>query len=204
MQSPAFLTISDLWIERGEKDLCKGFHLNVRKGEIIRILGANGAGKSSLFKAIIGILNPLEGRIEYDGQDVTQEKNALLQETLYIGHTSGLKDALTVEENLRHYFPSASCDAIRLALASLEIEALAESLVNTLSAGQVRRATLARLWLTEKTLWLLDEPFTSLDAQGVERLEAHIQKHTASGGIVMLSTHQALTALQSRDVALIS
>jgi len=204
LQSPVFLTISDLWIERGEKDLCKGFNLDVRAGEVIRILGANGAGKSSLLKVITGIFTPLEGRINYCGQEITHDKKQLLQNTLYIGHSSGLKNVLTVQENLRYYFPHTSLESIQSVLSLLGIFDLADALVKTLSAGQIRRTALARLWLSESKLWLLDEPFSSLDIGGIAFLEARIKQHVDSGGIVILTTHQALNTIRSREVDLLS
>lgn len=203
MQSSS-LTISDIWIERGEIDLCKGLSFSVQSGEVVRILGENGAGKSSLLKVIAGMLRPLEGKIEYFGHDVTVERHLLQQDLLYIGHSVGVKSLLSVEENLRWYCPDVTSEGLLSVLALLELSDYKGALVKQLSAGQARRVALARLWLTNKILWLLDEPFASLDTSGVELLEKRIQHHILSGGLVILTTHQDLRVLASRDVALLS
>lgn len=204
MQSPAFLTVSDLWIERGERDLCEGLSFNVRIGEIIRILGDNGAGKSSLLKVIAGVMSPLEGEVFYLGKNCTQTYIELQQDTIYIGHSSGLKEALTVKENLRWYCPNVSNEKLYFALSCLGLSTLSNTLVKALSVGQRRRVALSRLWLQDKKLWLLDEPFASLDSEGIVLLENHIQQYVMSGGTVILTTHQALTSIHSRDIALLS
>jgi heme exporter protein A len=203
LQSSSFLTISDLWIERGERDLCKGLCFDVQIGEIVRILGENGAGKSSLLKVIAGLMAPLEGRIFYSGKDITSNQNTLQQNTIYIGHSTGVKSVLTVEENIRLYCPNISSKKLHSVLSDLGLLSHIGSLVKTLSAGQIRRVALSRLWLSDKTLWLLDEPFAALDAQGVQALEMHIQQYVTSGGTVILTTHQALNAIHSRDIELL-
>lgn len=202
MQSSSFLTISDLWIERGERDLCKSLSFDVQSGDVLRILGENGTGKSSLLKVIAGILSPLEGDIFYKGQEVTEKRQILQENTLYLGHSVGAKKALTVEENLRWYCPTSSSNELHSALNTLGLLAFSDSFVSTLSAGQTKRVALSRLWLSKQKLWLLDEPFASLDAEGVSILEKRIAEHTALGGAVMLTTHQDLLSLQSRDICL--
>ena len=204
MQSSTFLTISDLWIERGERDLCKGLCFDIQAGEIIRILGGNGAGKSSLLKVVAGLMAPLEGCFFYSGQDITNNRSTLQQNTIYIGHLTGIKNVLTVEENIRLYCPSVSSKKLHSALSDLDLLSQVDSPVKTLSAGQVRRVALSRLWLSDKPLWLLDEPFASLDSQGVGKLERRIQQHVTSGGAVVLTTHQALSSIHSRDIALLT
>lgn len=202
MQSSSFLTISDLWIERGERDLCKSLSFDVQFGDVLRILGENGTGKSSLLKVIAGILLPLEGDIFYDGQEVTEKRYILQENTLYLGHSAGVKKTLTVEENLRWYCPSASSEELHSALEILGLLSFLGSSVETLSAGQTKRVALSRLWLSQQKLWLLDEPFVSLDAEGVSILEKRIAQHTTSGGAVILTTHRDLLSLQSREIRL--
>lgn len=204
MQSSASLTISDLWIERGERDLCKGLSFSVQSGDVVRILGENGAGKSSLLKVIAGALSPLEGQILYSGEDVTLDRNPLQQDAIYLGHSVGVKSQLTVAENLRWYCPVTPLNELCSVLTQLDLIDQADVLVKKLSAGQARRVALARLWLSKKIIWLLDEPFASLDARGVALLEKRIQQHVLSGGLVVLSTHQDLLSIASRDVVLLS
>lgn len=202
MQSSASLTISDLWIERGERDLCKGLSFEVQSGEALRVLGENGAGKTSLLKVIAGILVPLEGKIEYCGQDVSTDRSLLQQNIIYIGHAAGVKSLLTVEENLRWYCPKLSVEELNTVATDLDLLPLLDSCVKQLSAGQRRRVALARLWLNKKSFWLLDEPFASLDVRGVAMLEARIQRHLLSGGLVVLTTHHDLHVLSPRDLVL--
>ncbi|WP_137169285.1 cytochrome c biogenesis heme-transporting ATPase CcmA [Marinomonas sp. FW-1] len=204
MQSSASLTISDLWIERGERDLCKDFSFSAQSGEVVRILGENGAGKSSLLKVIVGVISPLEGTIVYLGEDVTLDRAPLLQDAIYIGHSVGVKSLLTVAENIRRYCPTVSPEALSAVLKKLDLLDHMNAFASTLSAGQLRRVALARLWLTDKTLWLLDEPFAALDSTAIALLEERIRLHVSSGGLVVLTTHQALRSLPCRDVALMS
>jgi heme exporter protein A len=204
LQSSASLTISDLWIERGERDLCRGLSFDVRSGEVLRILGENGTGKSSLLKAIVGVITPIEGTIYYLGKNVTQCRDVLIENTLYIGHAVGVKRLLSVEENLRWYCPDVSSDELNSTLEHLGLRPFRDTLVTSLSAGQTKRVALARLWLSEKTLWLLDEPFASLDAKGCTILESRIQQHVSLGGFVVLTTHQDLRLVSARDVVLLS
>lgn len=203
MQSSASLTILDLWIERGERDLCKGLSFSVQSGEVVRILGENGAGKSSLLKVIAGVLSPLEGQILYSGEDVTLDRSPLQQDAIYLGHSVGVKSLLTVAENLRWYCPNVSTSTLYSVLTQLDLIDLVDVLVKKLSTGQARRVALARLWLNKKTLWLLDEPFASLDVRGVALLEERIQQHVLLGGLVILTTHQDLLSIAPRDVALL-
>ncbi|MBJ7536774.1 cytochrome c biogenesis heme-transporting ATPase CcmA [Marinomonas transparens] len=202
MQSIVSLTISDLWIERGDRDLCKGLFFELKSGQVMRVLGENGAGKSSLLKVIAGVIAPLEGQIQYAGQDVTHDRKILQQDAIYIGHSAGIKSVLTVEENLRRYYPSASADELEAVLDNLSILDLADTPAKKLSAGQTRRVALARLWLSKKNVWLLDEPFAALDIKGIALLESHIEQHVLAGGLVMLTTHQDLHSIQSYDLVL--
>jgi len=204
LQPSVSLTISDLWIERGERDLCQGLSFVVQSGEVLRILGENGAGKTSLLKVIAGVIVPLEGQIVYAEKGIGQDPSLLLENTLYIGHSAGVKRLLTVEENLRWYCPGVSPGELNAVLLHLDLLSCFELPVKALSAGQFKRVALARLWLSKKTLWLLDEPFASLDAKGIEILEDHIQQHVCSGGLVVLTTHQDLRSISSREVVLLS
>lgn len=168
----------------------------------MRILGENGAGKSSLLKVIVGVISPLEGRLFYSGEDVTIDRHSLQHDSVYIGHSIGIKSLLTVAENIRWYCPDVSSEALITVLKQLDMLDHIDALAKTLSAGQLRRVALTRLWLTEKTLWLLDEPFASLDVGAIALLEERIQLHVSSGGLVVLTTHQDLRSISCRDVAL--
>jgi heme exporter protein A len=199
------LSISGLFIERSERILCENFSCQVRAGEVVRIMGENGAGKSTLLKIIAGILQPLEGKILFAGEDVSFHRDMLQKQLLYLGHHAGIKSVFSVAENLRWYCPNQSISEIEDALATVGLDGYSETPAHQLSAGQQRRIALARLWLTDKKVWLLDEPFTALDVTGVSVLENKIKQHTEIGGLVILTTHQSLSdALCVKEIQLTS
>lgn len=202
MHSVAILTISDLWVERGESDLLNGLSFSARSGDVVHVTGANGAGKSTFFKALLGLLPILSGSMTFNGDSLTQQRQNFLNNTLYIGHSAGLNGALTVMENIRWYLPKCSEKIIEQALSELSLGAFAETQLHALSAGQVRRVALVRLWLSEQQIWLLDEPFTALDQGLISMLEAKMAAHVASGGIVILASHLPLAHLSYLQVEL--
>mgnify|MGYP000091351244 FL=1 len=202
LQKSVNLQATNLWIERGERDLCRDLSFSVRSGELVRIAGENGAGKSSLIKAILGWVRIEEGELEFNGEDVTLHRDVLLQNQLYLGHTPGIKSVFTALENLKLYCPEASEAALEQALAHVQLQAFADTPAAQLSAGQKRRIALARLWLTDKALWFLDEPFTALDVKGVEALELCMGTHLKNGGAIVITTHQPLLHLSPKTVEL--
>lgn len=202
MQKSVNLQVRHLCIERGDRELCQDLSFSVQSKELVRIAGENGAGKSSLIKALLGWLPIEEGQIEFNGEDVTLHRHSLLQNQLYLGHNPGIKTVFTALENLRVYCPEASEDALEEALTQVQLSAFAETPAAQLSAGQKRRIALARLWLTRKPLWLLDEPFTALDVKGVAALEHCMEQHLAQGGAVLITTHQPLLHLAPKVVEL--
>lgn len=156
------LQINNFWIERNERQLCRDLSFSVSDGELVRIAGDNGAGKSSLIKAILGWIPIEEGLIRLNGEDITQNRDLLLFDQIYLGHTPGIKSILSVKENLRMYCPNASEVALNEALQQVNLELFDDTPAAQLSAGQKRRVALARLWLTKKRIWFLDEPFTTI------------------------------------------
>jgi len=199
------LSISGLFIERSERILCENFSCQIKAGEVARIMGENGAGKSTLLKVIAGILQPLEGTILFAGEDISFHRDMLQKHLLYLGHHAGIKSVFSVAENLKWYCPNKDIDAIEEALAIVGLAGYSDSPAHQLSAGQQRRIALARLWLTDKKVWLLDEPFTALDVKGVSVLEDKIKQHTDNGGMVILTTHQSLgDALCVKEIQLAS
>ncbi len=202
MQSPASLTLKNVWLERAERNLCEGFCLTLQGGEAVRMVGENGVGKSSLLKAILGLINLAEGDIEYCLNKVMLSRQEMLEQTLYIGHSAGLKPTLTVEENLRYYAPNASSAEIMAALDVFALAKFVHAPIKKLSAGQARKVALCRLGLSERTLWLLDEPYTALDVQAIAALENLMQQHLANGGILLLTSHQAPVSFTPRQVEL--
>jgi heme exporter protein A len=188
LQFNEYLSLQSISLTRGERNLVSNLNLHLAPGESLALTGANGAGKSSLLRAIAGLL-PYEGVIN---------RADLLH---YAGHLDPVKSYLTVEENLKFW-----CDFENTPVKGLEIVGLSniKHLQGAvLSAGQKRRLTLARLIAIPRSLWLLDEPTAALDHAGCELLDQLIADHTAKGGIVVVATHQRINAL-SREFCLTS
>lgn len=189
------LEVRDLTCERGERVLFRGLHFAVRPGTLVRIAGSNGAGKTTLLRLMTGLMRPLEGEILWRGTPVQKASQDFWKELCYIGHRNGVKDDLSVLENVLinaeiAAVPTTEAKALD-ALEAVGLEDFVDVPAGQLSQGQRRRVALARLWLSSATpLWVLDEPFTALDVRGVARLADLIAEHVAEGGIVMLVTHQ--------------
>lgn len=201
------LTLSDICIERAERLLCQRLNKTLNAGHLYRILGENGAGKTSLLKVIAGLLLPLEGQVTVNVTNLAkgQDQQALLiNNSEYIGHRYGVKSHLSVLENIACYCPHAGHEEGQKVLTLLGLASYQDDLVKHLSAGQAKRVALARLWLSNKSIWLLDEPFSSLDKDGVALLEAKFQQHIDSGGLIVLTTHQDLFAIPVQTIELMS
>ena len=169
-------------LDRGARRLLSGVSFAVRPGECWQMLGSNGSGKTSLLRAISGLT-----RLGLQGQRFCTES------VLYQGHLPGLKPLLSCTENLRWHGSGRVTDnaeKIAAALKQVGLEGYENTLICQLSAGQQRRVGLARLWLSEAQLWLLDEPFTAIDVDGTAILEAQVQRHCADGGAAVFTSHQ--------------
>lgn len=180
---------------RGERRLFADLNVRVERGTLLAVVGENGSGKTSLLRMFSSLLPPEQGAVLWEGQDIQQLKELYSAQLTYIGHLNGIKDDLTPVENVMSAMALAGEPCSRLAaqeaLEAIGLKRLVYRLPSkVLSQGQKRRVTLARLWLSTRSLWLLDEPFTSLDtvATGVvtQRLHAHLQR----GGQAVVVTHQ--------------
>ncbi|WP_432754472.1 cytochrome c biogenesis heme-transporting ATPase CcmA [Pseudomonas sp. WMBT8] len=184
-------------------------HLELRLagGDMVQISGPNGSGKTSLLRLLAGLMQPTAGQVRLNGKPLHEQRTELARNLVWIGHAAGIKDVLTAEENLswlsalHHPAPRAS---IWQALAAVGLKGFEDVPCHTLSAGQQRRVALARLYLEGPPLWILDEPFTALDKQGVTQLEEHLARHCEQGGMVVLTTHHTLTRMPAgyRDLDL--
>jgi heme exporter protein A len=187
--SPVLLTIENLVVERGMRRVVDGLSLTVGAGEAVVLVGPNGAGKTTIIRTVAGLIRPASGSIVLTGGDVERE---IASQAHYVGHLNALKPSLTVEENLRFwadYLGSGSKTSIDESLAAFDLVALAMIPAGYLSAGQKRRACLARLVATPRPIWLLDEPTVSLDAASVDLLAKRIGAHVEAGGLVLAATH---------------
>lgn len=174
---------------RDERVLFSELNFVLTSGQVLLIEGANGAGKTSLLRILTGFRKPDDGDLFWDDLliDDTQD---FYQDTAYIGHNNGLKDTLTAEENLHYAQALASITAtIDDALEQVGLNGYQDTLVRFMSAGQRRRLALARLLCTHKPLWILDEPFTSLDRASIRLFEQFITAHVTQGGLVIMTSH---------------
>jgi heme exporter protein A len=187
--------------------LFEHLELRVCPGDMLQISGPNGSGKTSLLRLLAGLMQPTAGEILLDGKPLKEQGSELARSLVWIGHAAGIKDLLTPEENLTWLCAlhrPAGREAIWQALEAVGLRGFEDVPCHTLSAGQQRRVALARLYLDSPPLWILDEPFTALDKQGVAQLEAHLAAHCEQGGMVVLTTHHTLAQTPSgyRDINL--
>ncbi len=179
---------------RDGRALFRRLSLAVAPGEVVQVRGDNGAGKTSLLRILCGLTQPQEGTVFWRGQDIRRCRLDYHGALLYIGHAPALKEELSPLENLTFYRALGdhvgSPTELEQALDAMGLYGFEEVAVRTLSAGQRRRAALARLWLSPAPLWVLDEPFTALDAKGIRNLEARLTAHADGGGSILLTSHQ--------------
>jgi heme exporter protein A len=198
------LEAHDLECERGGRVLFRGLALAVGAGQALRVAGANGSGKTSLLRILCGLLPPSQGAVLWNGNGVLRMREEFAAKLVYLGHAPAVKEELSAAENLsiacrvagESFYP----DQIAGALARFGVP---DKEVRRLSQGQRRRAALARLMLAEaRPLWLLDEPFSALDAEGVAILTGVLEGHLGRGGALAFTTHQEAGIAATRVVEL--
>jgi heme exporter protein A len=200
-----YLEIDKLACIRGDRLLFQGLSLQAGEGELVRVEGINGSGKTSLLRILCGLSRPSEGVVRWSGKDVQRNRAAYRDCLAYLGHSNGIKQDLTPYENLRVARSLANAPSnvdISDALAQLDLEGYEHLPSRQLSMGQQRRVALARLLVSDKTLWILDEPFTSLDSNGITLVENLLNAHAARGGISVLTTHHQLHGVKCRIIPL--
>ena len=185
----------DLTCERGERLLFERLSFSAENGTLLRIAGPNGTGKTSLLRIMCGLLEATAGEIRWKGGNIRRLREEYWKDLVYVGHLNGVKDDLTVRENLRVSVRVAGRYAaeprIAQALDAVGLAGFEDTMARFLSQGQRRRVALARLYVSEAVpLWILDEPFTALDVRGVANLSALIARHIEGGGTAVLTTHQ--------------
>ncbi len=194
--SSAVLQLLDVGCEREGRTLFAGLSADIHCGDVIQIKGPNGSGKTSLLRILTGISNDFEGAIHYKGVDISRSSLDFRADLLYIGHSPGIKRALTPSENLNWYLAQQSQRSkltIEQALEQVGLAGYEDVPCYALSAGQLRRVALSRLFLSSAPIWILDEPFTAIDVDGVASLQSLFEKHVEEGGIVLLTAHQELS-----------
>ncbi|QLB21205.1 heme ABC transporter ATP-binding protein CcmA [Vespertiliibacter pulmonis] len=190
------LTLLDIACERGETRLFEGCNLQVENGQCWQVEGHNGIGKTSLLRMIVGLSVPVKGKILWNDTSIQKQRESYYSNLFYLGHNAGVKPELSAWENLcfyqKLYNLPANDDVIWNALSKVSLIGREDLPCFHLSAGQQRRVALAKLWLTQAHLWVLDEPFNAIDKKGVAELITHIEQHCQQGGMVILTSHQTV------------
>jgi heme exporter protein A len=191
------LELRQLECVRGRRSLFKGLDLAVRPGHLVRLQGANGAGKTSLLRMICGLLAPAHGEVLWRGHRVGTLREEFGKELIYLGHAAALKDDLSTLENLQTSSvlggQAVSASQASAALAAAGLRGRERAPARVLSQGQRKRVALARLVIgSEAPLWVLDEPFNALDTAATAWLVGLISAQVERGGIVVLTSHQSV------------
>lgn len=191
MAEAPLLHVADLLCGHAERSLFQPINFTLKPGQAMQVVGANGQGKTTLFRAVAGLGRPLAGAITWQGAD------ELSQDMIFIGHDNALNIALTPVENLELLLRlgghGAAQGKIRETLALLGLKHVVNRPCGRLSAGQRRRVALARLWLRDARIWLLDEPAAALDVDARAVLCAHMAEFLRHGGMVLFTTHEPLS-----------
>lgn len=186
------LTAKDLTLIRGERCLFQHVDFALDSGELLLLQGQNGSGKTSLLRAIAGLLSLEDGEVRWNDVPVLAQRQEFHSAIVWLAHRTGLKADLTPAENLQ--FEAAlrpqSKTEITTVYERLGIARLKRLPLRSLSAGQQRRVALARMLLADVPLWLMDEPFTNLDADGRKLVIELTEEHLAAGGLCVMAAHQ--------------
>lgn len=182
---------------RGERALFNNINFAINPGDAMRVVGANGSGKTSLLRLLCGLSAPAEGEVRWNGQNITKSREEFASQLIYLGHANGVKDDLIAWENL--VFSSTlsghpiTRDDAYAALDNLGLHQAADLPTRSLSQGQRKRVALARLQFGQHApLWILDEPFTALDHKTVINLCKTLNQHLQRGGMLIYTTHQEI------------
>ena len=192
---PALLCVRGLVFARDERPVFGPLAFEVEAGEALLVQGGNGAGKTTLLRVLAGLLPADAGTVEIAGN--AADHRARSRHVAYLGHLPALKADLSAEQNLQFLCglhgarPGRGIDA---ALARVGLAGYDAALARQLSAGQKKRLSLARLWLSPAPLWLLDEPYANLDLEGIALVNALVSEHLGDGGAALVTTHGAYAA----------
>ncbi|MBV8635235.1 MAG: cytochrome c biogenesis heme-transporting ATPase CcmA [Burkholderiaceae bacterium] len=192
------LQAAGLACTRGERHLFHDIHFELKGGEALRMAGTNGSGKTSMLRLLCGLAEPTAGEVRWHGKDVRRAREEFCADLVYLGHANGVKDDLAAWENLvvAMTLSGHAVDSGQAwhALDSVGLGEIGHLPARSLSQGQRKRVALARLQLsTAQPLWILDEPFTALDAASVAALCETLNAHLERGGMLVYTTHQEIT-----------
>jgi len=197
------LIVNNLSCQKGYKLLFENLSFELNSGEVLKVSGPNGSGKTSLMKILAGLSSFETGSIDYDDTKINSERYNL--DFLYLGHLAALSPELSCLENLK-YTMRLGNDNLDLdfsdALKKVGLEKFENELVGKLSAGQKKRIALSLLFITQSKVWLLDEPFSTLDSKAIKIIETRVEDHCNSGGICILTTHQECNIKNMKEISL--
>lgn len=189
------LKVNKLYCERDERVLFQDLDFSVTEGEVWQIQGSNGSGKTTLLRILCGLNDEFSGEIHWRGKQQRQARQEFNLEVFFLGHAPAINKTLSPRENLSWFCASRgleNTDQIKTVLHSFNLYGYEDMPCYLMSAGQQRRVSLARMLLSQAKLWIIDEPFTALDKQGVQELEALLSAHAQAGGSIILTTHHSL------------
>ena len=191
------LSVRDLACTRAGRLVFSGLTFSAQAGQVVQVHGANGSGKSSLLRLLCGLLPPARGEVHWQGRVIAAQGADYTRQLAYLGHADGLRGELTMRENLDFSLHIAAsrpnAAATRAVLARLQLAGLENDQVRLLSQGQRRRVALARVLLSQRPLWLLDEPHAGLDTDGEQVLDTCLAEHAQGGGLAVVATHRVGT-----------
>lgn len=189
------LCVEKVHVWRGDRHVLQGVSAQIQPQELLHISGPNGAGKTTLLRVVSGLLRPEQGSVTWLGQSIVANRTDYQAALAYASHEPALKGDLTALENLRFAVGlkrRITADELRAALSRTGVAGCADLPARVLSAGQRRRVAMARVLAMNATVWLLDEPYTNLDAAGSELISELLQTHVAGGGLALVVAHHEL------------
>ena len=185
------LVVKDLAVNRAGQEVVSGISFELASGESLVVTGENGSGKSTTLRSLAGLLPLAKGQISLFDENGKQFENPVREYCHFLGHENGMKPTLTVRENLDFWqqFMGEELLPVEEALEEVGLTHAIDNPYYYLSAGQKRRVAIARLLVSDRPIWILDEPTVSLDTASVEALAGVVSKHVADGGMVIAATH---------------
>src|ERR1700736_1762018 len=189
------LSVEKVHVWRGDRHVLKGVSLTLGPGQLLHISGPNGTGKTTLLRVVCGLLRPEQGSVSWRGQSISSARLEYQGALAYASHEPALKGDLTALENLRFAVGlkrRVTGSELRASLERTGVAACADLPARVLSAGQRRRVAMARILAMSASLWLLDEPFTNLDAAGTDLMAGLLQAHVEQGGAALVVAHHDL------------